>query len=485
MSLFENEARQFKFDVLREVSTRKFMGELDATTPETLAHLLIPNTKADFRCCVYKEREVIRERTRLAMGEDPVVGAQASNPKQIVRVMEAACDGCSIKKIRVTDNCRKCMAKSCIAACRFDALRVGENSVYIDYNKCKECGACVNACSYSAIVETSRPCKKSCSVDAIVMDEYNIAKIKEDKCINCGACQSACPFGAIEDVSFVTQTIDLLVSEQPVVAIVAPSIQGQYDAATLPQIFESIKRLGFNQVFEAAIAADIVAWHEKDELLEYKEQGKKMTTSCCPAFVNMAKLHFPEVYENNVSSMASPMVAMAKYVKVRYPDHKIVFVGPCVAKKQEAMDTEVDFVITFEELAAMLVSQHIWPEAMEATLEDHPSLAARNFAIGGGVAKAVAAALLEDGCDIPVTSEYADGAFNCKKALLLMKMGRFTPDILEGMACIGGCVSGPASVEKSAKVKGRMAKENLSLKDSKVKTTVERWDFKDLNLHVR
>lgn len=481
MSLFDHEARQFKFDVLREVSNRAFQGKLDMDTCDEIANLLIPGKKADFRCCIYKEKEVIRQRTRMAMGKAPV-NDNGMSERQIIRVIEAACDGCSIHKIQVTDNCRKCMAKACVSACKFDAIYMGDNRAYIDYAKCKECGACKNACPFNAIVETQRPCMKSCPVDAISMSEDGLANIDESKCINCGACQAKCPFGAIEDMSWMVNVIDELKAEIPMFAVFAPAIQGQFDDATLPQIMSSIRALGFADVYEAAIGADAVAWYEKEDAKKHKEEGVKITTSCCPAFVNMAKQHFPTVYEANVSHMVSPMVATTRYLKKSHPDHKVVFIGPCVAKKQETLDSEVDYCLTFEELGAMFVSQNIFPAGMEAINTDTASAYARFFSVGGGVSKAVVEALKENN-DEPVTAEYADGSEACKKALLMMKVNRFQADILEGMACMGGCINGPASIENSPKAKARMTKENLAIKDKTITSTLDVHDFSEIDLH--
>lgn len=481
MSLFEHEARQFKFDVLREVSRRCFDGKLDETIVDDLAYQLIPGKHADFRCCVYKEREIIRQRTRMAMGKAPTLTKQ-DNPRQIVRVIEAACDGCSIRKILVTDNCRKCMAKSCMAACKFDAMRMGADHAYIDYAKCKECGACVNACPFNAIVETMRPCRASCPVDAIEMDENGLAQIDEEKCINCGACQAKCPFGAIEDMSWMTDVINELRNKTKMFAIFAPSLQGQFDEATLPQIKQAIRELGFEQAYEAAIGADAVAWYEREDALKHKAEGKKITTSCCPAFVNLARQHFPSVYENNVSHMVSPMVAIGRYLKHHYPDHKLVFMGPCVAKKQEVQDSCIDYCLTFEEVAAMLVSRQISPENVIPCEDDIASTHGRNFAIGGGVSKAMLEALKENSED-EVSAEYADGSAACKKALLLMKVNRFQADVLEGMACVGGCICGPASIENAPKIKARMAKENANYKDKTIASTLQTFDFSDIDLH--
>ena len=482
MALFDHEARQFKFDVMVEVSRRSFEGKLNEDTIDEVAEKLIPGKKADFRCCIYKEKEIIRQRTRMAMGKTPTP-VENDNPRQIVRVIEAACDGCSIHKIQVTDNCRKCMAKACLSACKFDAIHIGETRAFIDYDKCKECGACKNACPFSAIVETQRPCKKSCPVDAISIGENNIAQIDEEKCIICGACQAKCPFGAIEDMSWMVPVIEELKNkENKFFAIFAPAIQGQYDKATLPQIMESIRQLGFDEVYEAAIGADAVAWYETQDAKKHKAEGVKMTTSCCPAFVNLARQHFPTVYENNVSHMVSPMVATTRYLKKHHPGCKVVFVGPCVAKKQEAQDLGVDFVITFEELGAMFTSRNISPENVEAKDEIPTSMHAREFCIGSGVSKAVLQVLKETGDD-PITAEYADGSEACKKALLMMKVNRFQPDVLEGMACVGGCICGPATVENPIKAKAKMKLENKPLAAKTVASTLEVYDFSDIDLH--
>ncbi|MDP3445903.1 MAG: 4Fe-4S binding protein, partial [Ignavibacteria bacterium] len=290
MGLFDYEARQFKFDILREVSIHAYDGTLTDKFDDQLAYKLIPNNQADFRCCVYKEREIIRQRVRIAMGKNP--SSKITNntrPRQIVKVLEAACDGCSIQRIQITDNCCNCMAKNCKSACRFDAISIGSNKAVIDHDKCVECGACVKACPFNAIIDTPRPCKVSCPVDAIELDKSNIAQIDEDKCINCAACQIACPFGAIEDISYIVNVIENIKSGNPTVAMIAPSIQGQFDSASLDQIKAGIKMLGFAEVVEVAVGADIVAWFEKNELKEKMSKNITMTTSCCPAFVNLAR----------------------------------------------------------------------------------------------------------------------------------------------------------------------------------------------------
>ncbi len=479
MGLFKHDARVLKFDILREVAEETFEGRLKDESIQKYIHQLAPGNKTQFRCCVYKEREILRQRARLSMGKmanDETV----HRPKQIVQVINAACDGCTIRKIQVTDNCRKCMAKSCMGACQFGAISMGENRASIDYDKCRECGACARSCPYNAIVVTERPCKASCPVDAIGYDEDGIAVINEDKCINCGRCQAACPFGAIEDISWIVPVAELLRMKAKMIAIVAPSIQGQFPNTSIGQIKKAIKMLGFEDVIEAAIGADIVAYYEHEELKEHIKDGKTLTTSCCPAFVNMAKIHFPEVYKENVSTMVSPMMATASLIKEKYPDYGLVFVGPCLAKKQEAMEefTSIDYVLTFEEMAAMLIAKKIHPSELEDDEEEKlVTTFGRNFAQGGGVSKAVIQVSQEKGDD-SFTSYYADGAFDCKKQLTLIKFGKFPYQVLEGMCCDGGCINGPCTIEDALVTKGRMNKENMG-RDTKIKESVEHYNIKE------
>ena len=465
MGMFTHDARVIKFDILRYVSDLAYENQLSEEKLNTYYKSLIPGTKPTYRCCVYKEREILRQRGRLVRGLS-ANDVEGKNPRQIVQVIEAACDGCTINKIQVTDNCRKCLAKNCLAACNFGAISMGANRATIDYQKCRECGACARACSYNAIVVTERPCKKACPVDAIKWNEDHIAVIDEEKCINCGRCLAACPFGAIEDVSWVVPVIEDIREGKKLIAMVAPAIQGQFDNVSLRQIKDGILKLGFSDCVEVALGADVVAKKEYEELKEHKEAGLKMTTSCCPGFVNMAKIHFPTVYEKNMSTMVSPMVARAKLIKEEHPDYKTVFIGPCIAKKQEALDLDcVDYVLTFEEIAAMLISRHIYLKEIADPVNPkwEASTYARNFAQGGGVSAAVVEACKEEGGE-EITAYYADGADECKKQLMLMKVNRFKEDILEGMCCEGGCINGPCSINDAVKVKRNMNKENINHK---------------------
>jgi ferredoxin hydrogenase large subunit len=483
-NMFEHDSRQIKFDVLVELCREAYNGDMSEEKVQGWARKLVSKDGPRYRCCIYKEREIIRQRVRLAMGKMANDVAEY-NPRQIVQVIDAACDGCTIQKIRVTDNCRKCMAKSCVGACHFGAIHIGANRSEIDYTKCKECGSCARACPYNAIVVTERPCYAHCPVQAISWDENKIAKIDESKCINCGQCENACPFGAIEDISWVAPVASLLRMKTPTYAIVAPSIQGQFENATLSQIKKAIEMLGFEKCYEVAMGADAVAVSEAIELKEHKEAGIPMTTSCCPGFVNMLKIHFPTIYEKNKSTTYSPMMALANKLKKEHPDHGVVFIGPCLAKKQEAMEqnTPVDYVLTYEEIAAMLIARNIWVEEVEATEQSEATNFGRNFASGGGVHQAVMEAAKERG-EGPYTAYYANGALECKKQLMLLKAGRFNFDILEGMCCDGGCIGGPATIVNSATAKARMTKENMSNPVKTITDSLNTNSFEGVKMHI-
>ncbi|MBR2810054.1 MAG: monomeric [Solobacterium sp.] len=484
MPVYTNDARKFKFNVLIEVCEQCFKGDLKEEEVYALAKDLVSLGGQRYRCCVYKEREILRQRARLSMG---LMASETApfNPHQIVQVIEAACDGCTIKKIRVTDNCRKCMTKSCLGACNFGALSIGTNQAQIDYDKCRECGLCAKACPYNAIVVTERPCYSHCPVGAISWDESDIAVIDEEKCINCGQCEMACPFGAIEELSWVVDVISDLRSDRKVAAIVAPSIQGQFGAAPLGKIFTGIKKLGFDEVYEVATGADAIAYYEAKELEEHIKLGRPMTTSCCTAFVNMLRQHFPQQYIENKSTLVTPMMALARKLKSEDPKRRVVFIGPCVSKKQEAMEegSAVDYVLTYEELFCMFEAKRIELRNMEESATDTPSNYGRNFAAVGGVSAAVVQAIKEMN-ETAVTSVIANGGKECRAQLELIRKGKFTANILEGMCCEGGCIGGPAVIDKSALVKGRMMKENMKNKDRKVLEAVRDNSFENIGLEV-
>lgn len=439
---YSNELKELKLEVLSLVSKFAYDGTLEENI-DNIPRMLIPGSVPKFRCCVYKEREILRERVMLAANKS-LYGEK--NNKGVVTVLKAACEGCPINRFNVTANCQRCLTKNCLSACKFDAISMSSHSAYIDQDKCRECGQCAKACPYNAISDTQRPCMRACPVNAISFDENKRVKIKYDVCINCGACVTACPFGALSDTSSIVDIINDIKAGKDVYAMVAPAIEGQFDDASIGAIREAVKKLGFKDLIEVSLGADAVSIHEADELIENKKNGMKMTTSCCPAFLSLIHKHFPEI-ESQVSSTVSPMTATARYIKYKYENAVTVFIGPCIAKKFEVQNTEdtADYVMTFDELNAMFDSQNIDPTLLEGEFQDG-SLYGKGYAVSGGVAKAVVKAIQEKDDNIEVTCTNCAGIKECKKALTLLKAGKIPYDIIEGMICEGGCVHGPSSL---------------------------------------
>ncbi len=431
-----------KHEVMREVCRLAWEGKLDEER-EQIPYRMFPGPQATFRCCVYKEREIVRQRVRLAEGKSPT-GVHSTN---IVQVINAACEECPIASYIVTDNCRKCMGKACQNSCQFGAISMGPNRSYIDPNKCRECGKCAAACPYNAIAHLERPCKRVCPVDAITYDEYGICRIDEEKCIRCGICIHNCPFGAIGTVSTVVQVIQAIKAGKRVVAMLAPATEGQFGPdITMASWRTALKKAGFADMVEVGLGGDLTAASEAEEWAEAYKEGKKMTTSCCPAFVNMIKTHFPALAEN-MSTTVSPMCGVSRYLKQQDPETVTVFVGPCIAKKSEAADHAVkgnaDFVLTYGEIRSLLYGKNIELEP-EPDGVQQSSVYGKRFGDGGGVTAAVLRCFEEMGEDIKPEVMKCSGAAECKKALLLMKAGRLPADFIEGMVCEGGCVGGPS-----------------------------------------
>lgn len=435
-----------KHEVLYEVAKLAFQGELE-NKKEALPLEMIPGPQANFRCCIYKEREIIRQRIRLAEGKSSSPG---SDNKNIVQVISSACEGCPITRFVVTDNCQKCMSKKCQASCNFGAISMLRDRAHIDPALCKECGKCSQACPYNAIADLMRPCKRSCPVDAISMDENNIVVIDEEKCINCGACIKDCPFGAISDRSFMVDVINLMEArEVPVYAMLAPAWEGQFGSqVSVGSMTEALIELGFDGMYEVALGADFVAASESEEWAEAFDLGKKKTTSCCPAFVKMIRKHYP-ILSDHISSTISPMAATAKLIKAMDPDAVCVFIGPCIAKKEEVLDTidlgGADYALTFDELESMLRAKDIEPKTFGEHLQQG-SIYGKKFCVSGGVTASVIQSLKETKVDSNISVKVCNGAAECKKALTLLKVGKLPEDFMEGMVCEGGCSNGPGSI---------------------------------------
>ncbi|MGN0823158.1 MAG: monomeric [FeFe] hydrogenase, partial [Candidatus Gallimonas sp.] len=352
-----------------------------------------------------------------------------------------------------------CVARSCMTVCPKGAITVGaDGRSVIDRAKCVKCGKCKAACPYDAIAHKIRPCADACGVRAISSDPLGRASIDPKKCVGCGQCMVSCPFGAIADKSQIFQLIQAIKKGDEVVAEVAPAIVGQFGAeVSLWKIKSALKELGFKEVFEVAHGADVGAATEAHHYATEVATGKLpfLLTSCCPAWSMLAKTQFPDMVDL-VSSALTPMVATARSIKQKMPQARVVFIGPCAAKKLEAsrrtVRSDVDFVITFEELAAMFEARGINLATYEREEPIHDATGAgRGYAVAGGVAAAVGACVKAYYPDVEVKIEHAEGLSDCKKMLTLAKLGKKNGCLIEGMGCPGGCVAGAGvnvSVEK-------------------------------------
>ena len=451
MRKFDTKVQHLKYKVLREVAREAWNGTLTEHLLD-IPKTIVPGNEPTMRCCVYKERAILGERVKIAMGGDK------ENPN-VIEVIEIACDECPMGGYEVTDACRGCLAHRCEDVCRRGAITFdSQQKAHIDKTKCVECGQCAKVCPYSAIMDFKRPCVKSCKVGAISMTESKAASIDNDKCISCGACVYQCPFGAITDKSFILDAIEMLKNKEKVYAVIAPSISSQFRYAKLGQVITGIKTLGFHSVVEAALGADMVAYAESAELAE---KGF-LTSSCCPAFVSYVKGQFPELADN-ISHNLSPAATIAKYIKETDPNSKIVFIGPCTAKKMEFQKPEVrpyiDCVITFQELQSLFDSRDLEIMEMEEDVLDNASYFGRIFARCGGLADAVAEGLKERGItDFDLKAVSCDGIEECRMALLKKSKNVLDANFIEGMACVGGCIGGAGCLTHGEKNKAEVDK---------------------------
>ncbi len=470
MRKFDTKVQHLKYKVLREVARDAWNGKLNETVLD-IPKRIVPGKEPTMRCCVYKERAILSERVKIAMGGD------RENPN-VIEVIDIACDECPMGGYSVSEACRGCLAHRCEDVCRRGAISFDHNHVaHIDKTKCVECGQCAKVCPYSAILNLKRPCMKACKVNAISMNDDKAAKINNDKCIACGACVYQCPFGAITDKSYILDAIDIIKKSEnntkyKVFAVVAPSISSQFTYAKLGQVITGLKKLGFHTVIEAALGADMVAQAESKELAE---KGF-LTSSCCPAFVSYIEKTFPNLKEY-ISHNLSPMATVAKYIKENEAPCKVVFIGPCTAKKAEVQKEEVkpyvDVAMTFEELQALFDSRDMDITSLEEGVLDNASYFGRIFARCGGLSDAVAEGLKEQGLtDFELKPCVCDGIEACRMALLKKGKNVLDANFIEGMACIGGCIGGAGCLTHGEKNKAEVDKYGMEAYEKTIASAV-------------
>lgn len=458
---------KIRHEIFTEIARMAYEGG-DCSKMEELPYKIVPGEVASYRESIFLERAVVGERLRVAMGlslrkifEHSLIsqGVEASVVKEkyyeppLINIIKFACHSCPENRVIVTEGCQGCLEHPCKEVCPKGAISMVNGKSHIDPEKCIKCGRCVDACPYNAIIHQERPCAKACGMNAIHSDEHGRAEIDQNKCVSCGMCLVSCPFSAIVDKGQIFQTILAIKSETPVYAIVAPAVAGQFGPNMKPEkIRPAFQALGFKDVVEVAVGADLCTIEEaKDFMEEVPEKLPFMGTSCCPAWSVMAKKLFPE-YANCISMALTPMVLTARMIKQKEPDCKVVFVGPCAAKKLEAsrksVRSYVDFVLTFEELQGMFDAKDVnFKELPDGEPLSQASADGRGFAASGGVAAAVVKAVKRMDPDREVKVVNAEGLANCKKMMQLAKAGKYNGYLLEGMACPGGCVAGAGTIQ--------------------------------------
>lgn len=416
------------------------------------------NAEVPYRCCIYKERAILRQRAvaglGLAVENDDEMTSLADYAQQamerekpeetILTVVETACKGCVPSRVYVTELCQGCVARPCVSTCKFGAIQIKDGKSVIDGEKCKNCGMCMQVCPYSAIVKLKVPCEDACPVNAITKNEQGHAEIDFDKCISCGACERACPFAAVHEKSQVIDILKQIKAGKKVVAMLAPAVVGQLPTS-VNKIAQALKQCGFSDVMEVAVGADITARTEAEDYTERMERGDEfMTTSCCAAYNELVEKHIPELKPFR-SETRTPMHYTAELVKKHDPDAVAVFVSPCVAKRKETQHDEyTDYVMSIEEMGALFVALNIEvANCKDFEFAHEASKEARFFSVTGGVAESVKVALK----DFPEFYPTCINGLNTKSVRDLKSWAKkgACPEgnIVEVMACEGGCVGGP------------------------------------------
>lgn len=462
--------------VFEQVAELGFSG--DFSNVDEIPYKIIKGEVASYRDSVFKERAIVAERIRLACGlcvrgagENAPISKDFKKAVSTSRVFEAplvnvipfACNACPETAYEVTNNCRGCLAHPCTSVCPVKAVTIVNGKSIIDKEKCVKCGRCAEFCPYDAIVKYDRPCAAACGVNAIESDHLGRALINQEKCVSCGQCLVSCPFAAIADKSQIFQLVLALKEEGDLVAEIAPAFVGQFGPLATPsKIKAALLSIGFSDVYEVAIGADGVALDEAREFVK-RVPGELpfLATSCCPSWSVMAKAFVPEL-ASCISDALTPMVETARAIKKERPNARVAFIGPCASKKLEAfrriVRSDVDFVITFEELMGIFAAKEIdFSIDSENTMED-ACQTGRGFAVSGGVAEAVVSCIKKENPGMEVLVDRAEGLANCKKMLTLAKLGKRNGYLLEGMACEGGCVGGAGTLQPPKKAAAQVKK---------------------------
>jgi iron only hydrogenase large subunit-like protein len=294
-------------------------------------------------------------------------------------------------------------------------------------------------------------CVRRCIYKAIRRDKKGELIIDRDLCVGCAECLEACASGRLTASRDVLPVLDALKHPAgPVYAMVAPAIAGQFGNVSFGRLRSAFKAIGFAGMVEVALLADILTLKEAlifDKKIK-TDEDYMLTSCCCPIWIAMVRRGYGQ-YMSKLPDSVSPMVACGRAVKRLEPSAVTVFIGPCIAKKVEARDSDiadaVDFVLTFEETRDIFDAFGIDFERLEEDEKEHSSRAGRIYGRTGGVSEAVRETVhrLSPHRLIDVRAEQADGTKSCRDMLQRLQEGRVKANYLEGMGCLGGCAGGP------------------------------------------
>lgn len=339
----------------------------------------------------------------------------------------------------------------------------------------------------------AKPCRGSCGHGATDYGMKRGIKIDNDKCLTCGSCIPDCPLDAIVDkIEFVPVIKHLKEKKRQVYAIVAPAFIGQFgESIKAGQIRSALKYMGFRDMIEVALLADLLTLREAYEFerLVHEREDYLITSCCCPIWMNMVQKGYSELLEH-FSPAVSPMIATGRVLKELNEDAVVVFIGPCIAKKNEAKDKSlsgaVDFVLTFRELDEIFKALEIDLDKMVNDHKEQSSLGGRIYGRTGGVSRSVEMVVKRlMGEDVDFRAIQADGVKACKEVLDKLKENTLDANFVEGMGCKGGCVGGPRSIlniDSAAEVLNSYGEEAVfknPIDNERISAIMERTGIKD------
>jgi [FeFe] hydrogenase (group B1/B3) len=460
---FDNKIILLRKEIITNIARLCFNDKLLEDIDKLPQQIIKKDDKESFRCCIYKDRELIKQRIIAALGfslemEDcdenfPSFYANIALHRNkieepILTFIDEACKSCVKSNYVITNICKNCVAKNCMTNCPKKSISIEDGKASINPEICINCGICLKVCPYHAIAYVPIPCEESCPTGAIKKNSSGKEEIDYGKCIFCGKCLKSCPFGAIEEKSQIVDIIQHIKTGGKTIAIIAPSIVGQFEGG-LFRIVSALKKLGFSNVVEVALGADITACEEGKEITERIKRGDKlMGTSCCPSYIEAVKKHNPD-FLPYVSHAKTPMIYTAEIAKKTFPDSAVVFIGPCIGKIHESVSSDlVDYALTFEELSSVFSARNIGVGECEETKPDIDIAhnIGRIFPISGNVAKAI---MKQSDGNVKLDPVLINGFSRQNiKILSSYATGKCPGNIVEVMSCEGGCIAGSGIIAK-------------------------------------